>query len=236
MVLRKLQQIWTVTSIELQKIWRAKLIPMILGAYICLVLIKNGTTWSALTSSALMYMVALIGLVGFGALSSWVFAQEFTAQTFKDLLALPISRKIIIFGKILAIILCEFLITLLEVAILIVFGWLSFHSKLPATEFHLLLTLVTRTFIYNLFLSLLWPFVASLTKSALLPTALSFGTVIIAVIFASQSTGLFIPWAIPSYSLAHPSFTSLFSSLLVILIAFIGIYGTIIVWTKCDQK
>lgn len=236
MIYHKIRQLWTVTAIEIQKIWRANLIPMILGAYLCLLLIKNGTNWTMLTDSALMFIVALIGLVGFGALSSWVFAQEFTSQTFKDLLALPIPRKTIIFGKILAIEVCELIITLAEVVILLGFGWISFHSTISLTEFQLIFTVVTHTFIYNVLLSLLWPFVASITKSALLPTAISFGTVIIAVMFASQSKGQFIPWSIPSYYLAHPSFNSGISNILITLVALIGIYGTMIVWIKWDQK
>ncbi|MGY5340552.1 ABC transporter permease [Levilactobacillus spicheri] len=114
-----IKQTAIVISIEMHKIFRASFIPISAAAFLFLLLVKNGQNWADFTNSGLMFIVALIGLVGFGALSSWVFAQEFTAQTFKDLLALPISRKTIIAGKMLAIELSELAITVLDVLLLL---------------------------------------------------------------------------------------------------------------------
>jgi len=234
--MRLIKQTATVVSIEMHKIFRARFIPISVAAFLFLLLIKNGKNWVALTNSGLMFIVALIGLVGFGTLSSWVFAQEFTAQTFKDLLALPISRKTIVAGKMLAIVLSELAITVLEVLVLLGAGWLWLRTLIPAGQWQLIITVMPKTFVYNVLLSLTWPFIASLTHSTLIPTALSFATMIVAVMFAGQPVGQYIPWVIPSYYLANPNFSSSISYILIVLTGLIGIYGTIYVWTVKDQQ
>lgn len=234
--MRIIKQTATVVSIEMHKIFRAGFIPISAMAFLFLLLIKNGKNWVDFTNSGLMFIVALIGLVGFGVLSSWVFAQEFTAQTFKDLLALPISRKTIIAGKMLAIELAELAITVLEVLLLLGAGWLWLRTPIPAEQWQRIITMVPRTFVYNVLLSLAWPLIASLTRSVLIPTALSFATMIIAVMFAGQSVGQYIPWVIPSYYLANPHFSGSISYILIVLTGLIGIYGTIYVWTVKDQQ
>ncbi|CAJ1225784.1 ABC transporter permease [Levilactobacillus zymae] len=234
--MRIIKQTAIVISIEMHKIFRAGFIPISAAAFLFLLLVKHGQNWADFTNSGLMFIVALIGLVGFGALSSWVFAQEFTAQTFKDLLALPISRKTIIAGKMLAIELSELAITVLEVLLLLGTGWLWLRTPIPAGQWQLITLVVPRTFVYNVLLSLVWPFIASLTRSVLIPTALSFATMIVAVMFAGQTVGQYIPWVIPSYNLANPGFSSSIGYLLIVLIGLIGIYGTIYVWTVKDQQ
>lgn len=234
--MRIINQTVTVISIEMHKIFRAGFIPISAMAFLFLLLVKNGKNWVDFTNSGLMFIVALVGLVGFGTLSSWVFAQEFTAQTFKDLLALPISRKTIIAGKMLAIELAELAITVLEVLLLLGLGWLWLRTPITAEQWHRIITMVPKTFVYNVLLSLVWPFIASLTRSVLIPTALSFATMIIAVMFADQSVGQYIPWVIPSYYLANPNFSGSISYIIIVLIGLIGIYGTIYVWTVKDQQ
>lgn len=234
-MLKQLRRIWIVLGLELKKIWRARLIQMILLAFAFLVVIKRGANWTDYIDNGLMFLVAVIGLVGFGTLSSWVFANEFTSQTFKDLLALPISRKTIVSGKLVAIEIAELLITVGMLGFLFGFGCLYFHSGIPAGLVAHVLALVRRAFVYDVMLSFLWPLVATLSRTSLLPMALSFSTLIIAVIFASQPLGQFIPWAIPGYFLAHTEAARFINNLIVSLVGMIGIYGTIYVWDKWDQ-
>lgn len=226
---------FTIIGLELRKIWRAHLIQMILAAFAFLLLIRGGDNWQDYTSNGLMFMVALIGLVGFGTLSSWVFANEFTSQTFKDLLALPISRRTIIIGKLFAIEGVELLITTCELVLLVIFGWLSLHTTMPSTVFHHVVSIVGVTFVYNVLLSFLWPLVASLTKNVLLPVTLSFGTLIIAVMFSGRVIGQFIPWSIPGYLMAQSQQPSVINTLIVSVIGVIGVYGTLYVWINQDQ-
>lgn len=226
---------FTIIGLELRKIWRAHLIQMILAAFAFLLLIRGGANWQDYTSNGLMFMVTLIGLVGFGTLSSWVFANEFTSQTFKDLLALPISRRTIIIGKLFAIEGVELLISTCELVLLFIFGWLSLHTTMPSTVFHHVVSIVGVTFVYNVLLSFLWPLVASLTKNVLLPVTLSFGTLIIAVMFSGRVIGQFIPWSIPGYLMAQSQQPSVINTLIVSVIGVIGVYGTLYVWINQDQ-
>ncbi|GAY71973.1 ABC transporter permease [Lentilactobacillus kosonis] len=236
MSLNLINQVITIVRIELKKIYRARIIPMVIMSFTLLLLIKRGPDWQQYTSNGLMFLVALIGLVGFGTLSSWVFANEFTSQTFKDLLALPISRKTIVGGKLLAIEIAELIITACELLIMILFGLIYLHSPIPHHTLDSVIKITLTTFSYNVLLSFLWPLVSSMTKSSLIPTALSFGTLIIAVMFSGQQIGQYIPWSIPGYFMAHTQHPGVISNAIVTIVGIIGIYGTIYLWTKKDQQ
>ena len=47
--------------------------------------------------------IAAIGLVGYGFVTSWVFGQEYSDNTAKDILALPVSRSYIVLSKFIVI-------------------------------------------------------------------------------------------------------------------------------------
>lgn len=57
--------------------------------------------------SLLSQAIAVGGLLVFGFITSWIFGREYSDRTIKDLLALPISRNIIVFSKfIVAVLWC----------------------------------------------------------------------------------------------------------------------------------
>ena len=49
----------------------------------------------------LLQGISAIGLIGFGFITSWVFGREYTENTLKDILALPVSRSTIVSLKII---------------------------------------------------------------------------------------------------------------------------------------
>ncbi len=225
-----------ILSIELQKIFKSHLVEMISAALLFLILIKRGNSVMEYVNNALLFLSAVIGLVGFGILASWVFSREFTDGTFKDLLALPISRSTIIIGKLVAIEITELFITFISTVLIIVVGHLTIGEPLTKTIVAGLIGKIWKIVAYNVLLSFLWPLVASLSRSALLPMSLSFISLILAVIFSSQPIGRFIPWSITGYWLANPTFNPLISNLIVSAVAAIGIYGTMYVWNYLDQS
>lgn len=232
----ELKNILASFRVEWFKLKKSHLIEMVLAGFVFLLLIKRGASWPVFLQSATMLYTSVIGMVGFGVISSWVFAREYTDGVYKDLLALPISRKDIIISKLMVIEISELLIGLLAIVIAIVGGMIFAKTGFSIILLrHTFKQMVELTFL-NVMLSFLWPLLASVWKSAILPMSLSFVAVIVSVIFASKRIGQFIPWSIPGYYLANNTVISHESSLLLILVATIGIYGTIYVWSRLDQK
>lgn len=222
--------------VEWFKLRKSHLIEMVLAGFAFLLLIKQGASWPIFLQSATMLYTSVIGMVGFGVISSWVFAREYTDGVYKDLLALPISRKNIIISKLMVIEISELLIGMLSVIITILGGMIFAKTGFSINLLiHIFKQMVEVTFL-NVILSFLWPLLASVWKSAILPMSLSFVTVIVSVMFASKRIGQFIPWSIPGYYLANNTVISHESSILLTLVALIGIYGTIYVWSRLDQK
>lgn len=230
------QSIRTAFQVEIRKLFKSHLIWMVAGGFLLLLLIKQATTWKEYSANVLYLYSSLIGLVGFGVISSWIFAREYQDGVFKDLLALPISRMDIIVAKMITVVVSSMLIWVLCVLIFCLLGLILWH----ASTSWLVLWLVTRKLwvltLLNIPLALLWPCLASLWKSAILPMALSFITVIISVIFAAKPLGRFIPWAIPGYYLANNENVPYLSIIILLFIGATGIWGTIFIWIRMDQK
>jgi ABC-2 type transport system permease protein len=72
-------------------------------------------TWEEFLKNTFFMYSTVIGLMGFGILSSWVFGREYQDQTFKDLLSLPISRTSLVCSKFFALGLCFLGITVLAI-------------------------------------------------------------------------------------------------------------------------
>lgn len=230
-----MKQVAMAIRVEWVKLWQSRLVFWIVGGFIFLLLIKNGDSWTQLLQNALYFYTSLIGLVGFGILSSWLFAREYGDGVFKDLLALPITRGTIISAKLIVVELAAFVIAGLCLISTLVVGGLLEKSMMPISLLtHFTQQIVTITCL-DLLLTFLWPLLASLWQSALLPMSLAFLSVIIAVVFSAQPVGQFIPWAIPGYYLANKTGITFVSSLILGLVANIGFWGTRYVWTRMDQ-
>jgi ABC-2 type transport system permease protein len=61
----------------------------------------------------LIQMVLTIGSIGSGIVTIWVFGREYTDRVIKDLLALPVSRKVFVLSKFIIIVVWSILLLLL---------------------------------------------------------------------------------------------------------------------------
>jgi ABC-2 type transport system permease protein len=232
-----MKQIWSMIKIEFYKMIRGHIPIYILAFYSFLLFIHmQDKTWEVFLNNTFFMYSTVIGLMGFGILSSWVFGREYQDQTYKDLLSLPIPRTSLVCAKFLALELCFIGITMLAIGVTFVmgscFGLADFNVSLAGS---IVKRLVIAT-LYNVSLSFLFPLIASMARGILAPVSVSFGVLIMAVIFGSQSVGRYIPWSIPGIYLSDPQLINLFSRLSVSVIAFIGVYGTILWWNYVDQK
>lgn len=230
------QSIKIAFQVEIQKLFKSHLIWMVAGGFLLLLLIKQATTWKEYSANVLYLYSSLIGLVGFGVISSWIFAREYQDGVFKDLLALPISRMNIIIAKMMAVAVASVMIWGLCVLISCILGLALWHTSTSWLALWLLTRKLLALTLLNLPLAFLWPCLASLWRNAILPMSLSFMTVIISVIFAAKPLGRFIPWSISGYYLAHNENLPYLSTVILVSVGVVGILGTTFIWIRMDQK
>lgn len=228
---------WSMTKIELYKIMRGR-IPIYILAFYCFLIFVHmqDKTWNTFLNGTFFMYSTVIGLMGFSILSSWVFGREYQDQTFKDLLSLPISRTNLAGAKFVALALCFTGVTALSIGVTFALG-LCFNL----VDFNLISvgSILKRVIIascYNVGLSFLFPFIASIVQGILAPVSISFGALITAVIFGSQPIGRYVPWSIPGIYLSDPQLINWSSRLLIFIIVCIGVCGTILWWNYADQK
>lgn len=184
--------------------------------------------------------VAIGGLVVFGFITSWIFGREYSDRTIKDLLALPISRNIIVFSKfIVAVLWCLILSIIVLVLGLIVGkivdipGWSS-DIMIRGTFVFIACSMLT------ILLSTPVAFFASVGRGYLSPLGFMVFTIVVAQIIAVTGYGQFFPWSIPALlSGAAGSDSAMIediSIIIVLLTSAFGLAGTIFWWRYADQS
>ena len=160
--------------------------------------------------------LAAVGMVGSGFLATWIFGREYSDNTLKDLLALPVSRLYIVISKFIALLIwfailaIIYLITGLSAGILIGLSGLA-----P----QILLDFLRTFMVTSALVIILCPpvaFLASLSRGYMLPIGFVILTLILANFSGLVGLGPYFPWAI-STSLA-------------------GLAATIFFWQNADQK
>ena len=184
--------------------------------------------------------IAVGGLVVFGFVTSWIFGREYSDRTIKDLLALPISRSIIVFSKfIVAILWCLFLSIFVLVLGLIVGkvvdipGWSS-DIMIRGTLVFIICSILT------ILLSTPVAFFASVGRGYLSPIGFMVFTLVLAQIIAATGYGQFFPWSIPAMISGaagnHNVIIENISIIIVLLTSIFGLVGTMFWWRYADQS
>jgi len=184
-------------------------------------------------------LIAVVGLIGFAFVTSWVFGREYSDRTIGDLLALPTPRSSIVVSKfIVTLVWCFVLsIILFSFGLLIgkmiqVSGWskeLAFYNFRIFIVSSLMTILLCPTF----------AFFASYGRGYLLPIGFAILTLIVAQFIGLVGLGPYFPWAIPGlYSVATGieiiplemiSYIILFST------SILGFIVTLLWWVYADQ-
>jgi ABC-2 type transport system permease protein len=187
-------------------------------------------------------VIAMIGLIGFSFVLSWVFGREYSDRTIKDILALPVSRSMIVISKfIIFLIWCAFLAIVLFVIALVtglmvnIPGW-SVESAINAFRIY------TVTSVLTFLLCTPVAFFAGWGRGYLLPIGFIIFIMIITQFVVIGVPGLapYVPWAIPAlYCGAAGPFgphAGTLSYILLILTSILGLIGTIAWWRFADQN
>lgn len=184
--------------------------------------------------------IAVGGLVVFGFATSWIFGREYSDRTIKDLLALPISRSIIVFSKfIVAMLWCLFLSIFVLVLGLIVGklvdipGWSS-DIMIRGTLVFIICSTLT------ILLSTPVAFFASVGRGYLSPIGFMVFTLVLAQIIAAIGYGQFFPWSIPALISSavgsDNAIIEVISIIIVLLTSVFGLVGTMFWWRYADQS
>jgi ABC-2 type transport system permease protein len=155
----------------------------------------GGVSWTGYFTM-LMQAVAAVGYIGFGFVTSWVFGREYSEKTMKDLLALPVSRSMIVIAKFsVSAIWCLVLGGVFLLSSLIMGSAIG----LPGWSDDLIRNISIRfTVTALLSLVLCWPaaFFACLGRGILLPIGFVILTLILANFTGLVGLGPWFPWAI----------------------------------------
>jgi len=188
----------------------------------------------------LIQMMASVGYIGFGFVTSWVFGREYSDRTMKDILALPISRTSIVVAKFLVVIIWCALLSIILFAVghiigqfLTISGWSMHVLSTSATQFF------TTAFL-TLFLCTPVAFFASYGRGLIAALGFVILSLVMAQFIGLVGLGPYFPWAIPGVYTA-PAGTEgmqlVFSSYIILVVTIVlGFVGTIAWWRFADQK
>ncbi len=189
--------------------------------------------------SLLTQAISIGGLVVFGFVASWIFGREYSDRTIKDLLALPISRNIIVISKFIVVFLwC----VILSMSVLLIGLLVGKFIDIPGFSLDVLLSgsiIFAICSLLTILLSTPVAFFASIGRGYLSPLGFMILTIVISQIIAALGFGEYFPWSIPAVAsgLTGEEGTILKNSSLAIVVftSILGLMSTIFWWRYADQ-
>lgn len=196
----------------------------------------NWTNYFSLLNQA----IAAVGLIGYGFATSWLFGSEYTENTLKDILALPVSRSKIATAKIITSIGWSIMMSLVFLLCAIVIGFIigisgSSMGNIIHNSFRFLA-------ISGLTVLLIPPvsFFAVYSKGYFFPLGFIILTLIMANVAGVIGLGPYFPWSIPGILSSDASAEGMqlvpVSYLILIITSSAGLAGTLAWFRFADQK
>jgi ABC-2 type transport system permease protein len=181
-------------------------------------------------------IVASAGLFLFILIVSWVFGREFSDGTVKDILAVPVPRSRILFGKFVVVAVWSGTLAVFILAVGLVMGLIiglpggsvvvALQGSVSVMATAGLVTVVVMPF----------AFVASLGRGYLLPLGVAFLTLILSNLVAIAGWGEYFPWAVPALYAQGKSSLTQASYWVVLLTGVAGVLATYFWWKYADQS
>ncbi|MFA5537332.1 MAG: ABC transporter permease [Bacillota bacterium] len=184
--------------------------------------------------------IAVGGLLIFGFVMSWIFGREYSDRTIKDLLALPISRNLIVLSKFIVTILWCLILAVLVLVLGILVGKIvdipGWSADIILQGISVFITSATLTIL----LSTPVAFFASSGRGYLSPLGFMIFTLVLAQIVAATGYGQFFPWSVPALisGIAGDSDAKIeaISIAIVCLTSALGLFSTTFWWRYADQE
>ncbi len=184
-------------------------------------------------------LVAVIGLIGFGFVTAWVFGREYIEHTIINILALPVTRTSIVISKFLLI----FIWCLLLSIVLYITGIIIGHIiGIQSWSTEILSEFTKKYFSVALMTILLSTPIAIVTcysRGIIAPLGFVILLVIMSQFVSVAGLGPYFPWAIPGVSTVVEGTQGMElvpgSYIIVLITSILGVFGTIAWWRKADQ-
>jgi len=179
--------------------------------------------------------VAGVGILGFGFVTSWVFGREYSDHTIKDLLALPVSRSLIVLSKFIAMILWCILLSIFFIIFGIIVGIAVY---IPGWSGELALNSLYNSVIATFLTILLCgplAFFASYGRGYMLPIGFIIFTLLIGNFINVINLGPYFPWTIPVLFASNQNL-GITSYLILCFTGILGFIGTTLWWNFADQN
>jgi ABC-2 type transport system permease protein len=190
----------------------------------------------------LIQMVLTIGSIGSGIVTIWVFGREYTDRVVKDLLALPVSRKVFVMSKFIIIVVWSIMLLLLLFVTALFAGLIvNLDSWSPSVIKNYFIVYIVSAFLTVLLCSPV-ALITCLSRGYLLPIAFVFLTLIMTqfIYAAIPAIITYFPWAIPALfsgvagsDMPHPG---IISYSVLIITSGAGFLGTAAWWHFADQR
>lgn len=194
--------------------------------------------WSGFLN-LLNQILASIGLIGFGFVTSWVFGREYIDRTLKDILSLPIKRSTIVLSKFIVIFLWCTLLTLVLYCVAFIVGT---TMNIQGWSLQIFLEFSQRYFLAALFTMLLCPiiaFIVGYSRGIIAPLGFIILSLIMAQFIGLVGLGPYFPWAIPGlFAVAkeNEGLHLVTSSYFILISTFgIGYWATQYSWKNADH-
>lgn len=188
----------------------------------------------------LIQVMAGLGMVGVGFVSSWIFGREFSERTVKDILVVPVSRSCIVLAKFIVSAIWSLILSIVYFASGLAVGFIIGLGNL---SFELLLLFTVKYFVTSLLIIPLSPpvaFLAGYSRGYLLPLGFVILTLMLANFVGMVGLGPYFPWAIPGlYFISestHEMQLTVSSYIILFFTGLGGLYGTIAFWRYADHK
>lgn len=179
------------------------------------------------------------GGVGFGFITCWVFGQEFSNHTMKDILALPISRVTIVLAKYAVITVWSIFLSAVLLVTLLTMGSVIQLEGWSSQVISNAIRVFTATSLLTILLSAPIGFLASRGRGYLVPMGFVAAAFAIASFAGNLGFGPYFPWAIPALfsGAAGPEAAQLSAASYIILFltCIFGLLGTMAWWRYADQ-
>ena len=190
----------------------------------------------------LIQMTLILGMLGPGIVTIWVFGREYSDMVIKDLLALPVARQTIVLSKFILIVTWSILLLFILFVFSILTGiliHLDGWNRELFSEYSLNFTVST---LLTLLLCTPIAFITCVSRGYLLPVGIVILLVIITQFLFLGMAGItpYFPWSIPAlYSgVSGPGNPSLklISYLILMVTSLLGLICTAAWWRFADHK
>ena len=178
------------------------------------------------------------GILLFGFVASWIFGREYSDNTAKDMMALPVSRAKIVNAKFIVYFFWCLALTISNLLIGMIIASLLNLPGFSIEMFSDNLSVYIVTAILCIAADVPIAFFACTGKGYMAPLGFVVLTLVFSQIIASLGFGAYFPWAIPGiFSGAAGSEINLdlLSYILLLTFSFLGYLGTVLFWRYADH-